>query len=315
MTTDIESTETLTVCVSPSKFGSTLETDISDSDFSILMKENSNKSNILDLIDKKPLMYLGLPKQYQWLIKEIATVLSGKELDIIIALFKIRFNDPMVRLADQFELSRQTISKSFYNGLTLLANYFQHFVYMPSPAEIKLNLPLAFKINYSNVQCILDAFEIEIEKPSNPQAQSRTWSQYKHCNTLKYIVGCTPNGFISYISKGWGGRISDKVLVEISDLIDILPPNAIIMADRGFKEIETLLVSRNIKLLRPPSVFSSRIPTKQEVLESKVIASLRVHIERVIRRIREFRLLKPHSVVSHKHVGYIDQVVLVSYVA
>lgn len=88
---------------------------------------------------------------------------------------------------------------------------------------------------YSNVCMILDAFEIEIQKPHNRQAQ--TWSQYKNANTVKYLIGCTPNGFVSYVSKGFGGRISDKALVEKSDLIECLPDCAVIMADRGFKEI------------------------------------------------------------------------------
>lgn len=257
-------------------------------------------------------MYLGLPKAYIWLIKEISNQMNGKELDILVTLLKIKQNDSMMRLADEFALSRPSITSSFYRGVLVLASYLQNFVFMPAPSVIKENLPLVFKIRYANVQCILDAFEIEIEKPNDPQSQAQTWSQYKHCNTIKYLVDCTPNGFISFISKGYGGRISDKALVEKSDLMKVLPTNAVIMADRGFKEIESLLMTKNIKLLRPPSVYSASKPTKVEVLETKVIASLRVHIERVIRRIREFRLLKPHSVVSHKHVGYLDHIVLIA---
>lgn len=71
-------------------------------------------------------------------------------------------------------------------------------------------------------------------------------------------------------------------------------------------------MAKGIKLLRPPSVYASSKPTKEEVIQSKVVASLRVHIKKVIRRVREFRFLKPHSVVSHKHVGYLDNVVLVA---
>ena len=47
---------------------------------------------------------------------------------------------------------------------------------------------------------IIDGSEVFIETPSDLQMQSSTWSQYKHHNTAKFLVGCTPNGAICYIS-------------------------------------------------------------------------------------------------------------------
>jgi hypothetical protein len=67
------------------------------------------------------------------------------------------------------------------------------------------------------------------------------------------------------------------------------------MADRGFKHIEPLLLGIGCKLTRPPSTASGCKLSKEQVKETKKIASLQVHIERVIRRIREFSFLKPHA--------------------
>ncbi|GBP06742.1 Zinc finger protein 184 [Eumeta japonica] len=47
------------------------------------------------------------------------------------------------------------------------------------------------------------------------------------------------------------------------------------------------------KLTRPPSIVSGSKLSKDEVKETKKIASLRIHIERVIRRIREFSIEAP----------------------
>ncbi|CAG9129853.1 unnamed protein product [Plutella xylostella] len=257
-------------------------------------------------------MYLGLPKSFWWVIDFIALQYSTIALHIIISLFKIKNNDSFVRMSEEFEITRSTISLLFGKNVLILATYFQNFIYLPSHIEIRKNLPLVFKIRYSNVQCIIDCFEIQIEKPSNPIKQSQTWSQYKSCNTVKYLIACTPAGLITFISKGYGGRISDKAITEKSNFIDTLPVNATIMADRGFKEIESLLSSKNIRILRPPSVFTNKNMTKKEVIETKVIASLRVHVERVIRRVREFKMLKPHSVVHFKHMKYIDEIVTVA---
>lgn len=84
------------------------------------------------------------------------------------------------------------------------------------------------------------------------------------------------------------------------------------MADRGFKGIEEELHKRKCTLIRPPSAVSGEQMTKKNVSATKRIASLRIHVERTIRRIREFKMLKPHSVVEHnliRSVNYIVKVV------
>lgn len=295
----------------PSLYGCTSESE------STCQKEQADfsaRKQIMQFISSDPKAYIGLPKQYLWLISYIAGQSNSKitELEIFITLFKIKINNPVNLICNHFQISRVTFSKAFETGIQVLASYFQNVIYLPSLLDIKRNQPLSFKIRFSNVCLLIDAFEIEIQKPHNSQRQAQTWSQYKSANTIKYLIGSTPNGYISFVSKGFGGRISDKALVEKSGFIDWIPHNALIMADRGFKEIEALLTIKNVKLLRPPSVLASTKPTKDDVIKTKVVASLRVHIERVIRRVREFKLLKPHSVVSHKHVGYLNHIVLIA---
>ena len=58
--------------------------------------------------------------------------------------------------------------------------------------------------NYS-----VDATEISIEKPNNPETQQVTFSSYKNSNTLKALV---PNGSISFVSTLNGDSISDEEL-------------------------------------------------------------------------------------------------------
>lgn len=51
---------------------------------------------------------------------------------------------------------------------------------------------------------------------------------------MKYLIGITPQGAISFISKGWGGRDSDKHITENCGLLNKLLPGDIVLADRGF---------------------------------------------------------------------------------
>lgn len=143
----------------------------------------------------------------------------------------------------------------------------KQFIFSPDTALVKKNLPSSFTTNkaFSNVFCIIDCFEIEIQKPSNPVHQSLTWSQYKHTNTLKYLLATTPNGFICFVSAGFGGRTSDIVLLQKSGFLEVMPPNCTILADRGFKQVDTILNEKKIKLLRPPSVSKDTQLLKAEL--------------------------------------------------
>ena len=65
-----------------------------------------------------------------------------------------------------------------------------------------------------------------------PRAQ--TWSNYKKHNTCKYLIGITPQRSVSFISKGWEGRVSDIHLTKNCGLLSKLLPGNVILADHGF---------------------------------------------------------------------------------
>lgn len=129
---------------------------------------------------------------------------------------------------------------------------------------------------------------------------------------MKYLISCTPNGLVNYVSQGFGGRTSDVTIVENCNFLDGLQQETCILADRGFKHLEQILYGRGIKLLRPPSVNAGAKLSKIEVRQTKIIASLRIHIERVIRRLREFHMLKQHSVINTNILRVLDHVIIIA---
>ena len=68
---------------------------------------------------------------------------------------------------------------------------------MPSVEQVADTLPA---VKYPTTYAIIDGSEIFLETPTDLCMQSTTWSHYKHHNTAKFLVACTPNGCISYIS-------------------------------------------------------------------------------------------------------------------
>ena len=56
------------------------------------------------------------------------------------------------------------------------------------------------------------------------------------------MISVAPQDVISFISKGWGGRTSDKYLTEHSGFLDNLLPGDVILANRGFDVADSFAI-------------------------------------------------------------------------
>ena len=104
---------------------------------------------------------------------------------------------------------------------------------------------------------------------------------------------CTPNGAILYISPVFVGSISDVELTREPDFLKTIDdkPGISIMADRGFT-IRGMLNEISVELNMPPFLDGrAQLPAK-EIQEGRKIASLRIHVERAIGRMKNFDILK-----------------------
>lgn len=154
-------------------------------------------------------------------------------------------------LADIFSVTKSTVSQVYISWIHFLALTFKEsLLRWLSKEEVRVNMPSSFS-KYPDTRIIIDCKEFFIEKPSSPSAQKATWSDYKHHNTVKLLVGITSSRAFSFVSKLWTGSTSDRRVTQESGLLDLLKEGDHVMADRGFT-VKDLLTKKGLKLNIPP---------------------------------------------------------------
>ena len=171
--------------------------------------------------------------------------------EFIITLVRLRLGLLSRHLTDIFGVSEGTLSKVFTTWICFLSTVFRDILLKwPCKEDIKKTFPRSF-CKFPNTRIIIDYTGIFLQKPTSPSAQSTTWSNYKQHNTLKALVGITPTGYFSFVSKLWTGNVSDRYITDKSGLLDKLDEGDAVMADKGFN-IRDLLTRKKVALNIPP---------------------------------------------------------------
>ena len=198
-------------------------------------------------------------------------------------------------LAFRFQVSQSTVSRILVAWINFLFVKFKEVPIWPSREVVNEFMPITFRTLYPKTRCIIDATEIFIQMPSNPTAQQLTFSSYKNHNTLKALVAITSSGAVCFVSDLFSGNISDKRFVAECGMLKLLEVGDSIMADRGFL-IEDILPT-GITLNVPPLLNETGQLKEQEQTSTRRIASVRIHVERAIERIKNYQIL--HNVPNN----------------
>ncbi len=196
-------------------------------------------------------------------------------------------------LAVRFGICQSVISQVINTWIRFMFFKLKELDVFPSKEIVKLHMPECFIKKYSSTTIIIDATEIYIEKPNNPEAQQLKFSSFKNANTLKALVGIVPKpkrGNIICFYPFWWKYISDKELPQKSGLVDKLQHGDCIVADCGFN-IQEMLASKGVKVNVPPFMNPTGQFEENELLDTRWIATLRIHIERAMERIKNYHIL------------------------
>ena len=250
---------------------------------------------------------------FQLLLKALNDWTSScisKENRLLIFLFKMKLGLTFSALVVLFGVHRTTISRVFQSCLAYLAKSCANFIQWPSRFIIDATMPIFFKETYSRCQAIIDCTEFRIEEPPEIPDRVLFYSNYKKGYTIKVLVACLPAGEITYISKCFGGRTSDPQITVKSGFLELLEAGDLIMADKGFPQIKTVLdqCGKEILLVMPPFLRNGTF-SAEEVSETQKIAGVRIHIERIMQRIKTLRITSKFAV---SQFAYADDIVFMT---
>ena len=204
-------------------------------------------------------------------------------------LVKVRVGLFQQDIGCRFNVSQSTVSRVIITWANFL--YFQlgSIPIWPSRDQVNKYMPDCFKELYPTTRVILDCTEIKTQTPSSLSLNSEFYSHYKGTTTYKCLIGISPAGCVTFVSTLFAGSISDQNITRQSGLLPLLESGDSVMADKGFL-IDKMLAERGAKLNIPPFLSKHDQFTKEEVEETQEIARLRIHVERAIRRVKEYHI-------------------------
>lgn len=210
----------------------------------------------------------------------------------VMVLMKLRLNVDNELLSSIFHVHASTVSRYFQKWIDVMYERMKPLVMWPDQEQLHKTMPMEFRKDFSNCVVIIDCFEVFMDRPKGLMARAQTWSNYKHHNTIKFLIGISPQGSITYVSKGWGGRVSDQYLTQNCGILENLLPGDVVLADRGFNVQDSAgIFCAEVKL--PPFTKGKKQLSQCEVDRARQLSRVRIHVERVIGLLRlKYKILR-----------------------
>lgn len=111
--------------------------------------------------------------------------------EFVLTIIRTRKGFNVYFLADTFGITSGQVSRIYNTWVILLSEELSFLVPWPNRGEIRKTLLERFR-NYPNLRIIIDCFELFIQKAKLPSKQKITWSNYKHRNRVRLLIGITP---------------------------------------------------------------------------------------------------------------------------
>ncbi|XRA96672.1 DDE superfamily endonuclease [Pycnococcus provasolii] len=220
--------------------------------------------------------------------------------DYLLTLMILRTGLSQLVVSGLFGVSESYVSRTFSVWIVHMMHVLKAAFPTPNQASLRGTCPLDMMNKMGDAGHIFDATELEIEVPTEKQAQAATWSEYKHRNTIKFLTSVSACGATIFVSEAYPGRITDEKLVDVCGLCDVMEPGQVGMADKGFHAAAYLLAKSGVSMTVPPKrARGQKILSVDQVVETANTANPRIHVERSYKRTKEYRIFKHRISISN----------------
>ena len=228
----------------------------------------------------------------------------------ILTLLRLRRNFDVVHLSFLFNINHTTVSNTIITWINYMYIKLGSIPIWPTMQHVAKCMPKSMKSKFPYVKIIIDCVEFRVETASSLVLHKLFYSDYKSHTTVKCLVGICPGGGFSFISPVFPGSISDKEITVRSGLLKpaLWNPGEGLMADRGFT-IKDYTDNLNIKLVIPAFLKGRDQLSEAEVIQSQQIASERIHVERMIQRLKTYHIFD--RVIPMSMMGSLNQIITV----
>jgi hypothetical protein len=214
-----------------------------------------------------------------------------KEEQLVLFFSKLKLNKNDSVMSVDFDIPDKTVSNVFHSVLYAMFQLASKKVWWHSRDELKAMMPEKFQLHYSDIRVMIDSIKIPIERPKIVEAQVPSYSNNKSDFTAKFLIGIAPCGMVTYISKTYGGQVTDNHITGDCGILDLLESGDVIVADKGFPLIEKDVLGKRGFLVMPP-----------------LIASVRIHMKTAIQRMKTFRILQ---FIDHTLYNDLDKLLVI----
>ncbi|MFN3692273.1 MAG: transposase family protein [Fervidobacterium sp.] len=183
-----------------------------------------------------------------------------------------------------FNISEATVQIYLDATLDMLYNMFKSTIKLPNKTERLKNSRIFGKFP---ITIVIDGSEQQVKLCSKTAIEKATYSGKKKKHTFTLMLACSPKGHIYYLSPTYNGSKNDIIVYEFSEnwIHDKIDSDEGISADLAYSSIV-----KYHKLTFIPK--SQRNMEDEENEEEGELKSIRVIVENVFRRIKEWKICK-----------------------
>ena len=205
--------------------------------------------------------------------------LSSKE-EFFPVMCRLRQGFAECHLGYLYNISQSIVSRIIISWVNIMYLRFGKLNIWPSRKCVDDNMPQDFKKKYPNTRAIID------------------------CTEIKGLIAISPAGHISFLSQLYTGSIAGREITERSGFLDLpFDANDSVRADKVFTIQDLLPVGVSLNI--PPFLDRSAQLPPEDGVNSQEIASLRIHVDRAINKVKNFHIWS--SVIPLSLFGIVNQ--------